>query len=227
MAELSSEAICLQACALSVQRGTKMLLKKITTTIPAGKVTLILGHNGAGKTLLMQTLHGLVTPTSGKVTGPDIAVQKMVFQTPVMLRRTASQHFDFLCPGICKEQKLDWFRRASLVGRMQVPARSLSGGEQQKLAIIGALASQPEVLFLDEPAANLDFEATAFVEETIKWSANAGTTIVMVSHNRVQAERLAEHILFMDKGRLMEQAPAKKFFCAPQSEAGKTYLNFV
>ena len=79
---------------------------------------------------------------------------------------------------------------------MQVLARSLSGGEQQKLAIIGALASQPEVLFLDEPAANLDFEATAFVEEMIRWSANAGTTIVMVSHNRAQAERLADHILF-------------------------------
>ena len=227
MAELFSEDVCLQAFALCVQRGTKVLLKEITAEIPTGKVTLIIGHNGAGKTLLMQTLHGLVSPTSGEVTGPDNAVQKMVFQTPVMLRRTASQHFDFLCPDVREEEKMDWFRRASLVGRMQVPARSLSGGEQQKLAIIGALASQPEVLFLDEPAANLDFEATAFVEEMIRWSANAGTTIVMVSHNRAQAERLADHILFMDKGRLMEQAPAKQFFCSPQSEAGKTYLKFV
>ena len=227
MAELCFEAFCLQTRALCVQRGTKLLLKEITAAIPTGKVTLILGHNGAGKTLLMQTLHGLLTPTSGEVTGPDIAVQKIVFQTPVMLRRAASRHFDFLCPGVPEEEKLDWFKKASLVGRMQVPARSLSGGEQQKLAIIGALASRPEVLFLDEPAANLDFEATAFVEEMIRWSANSGTTIVMISHNRAQAERLADHILFMDKGRLMEQTPAKQFFCAPQSEAGRTYLNFV
>jgi tungstate transport system ATP-binding protein len=227
MTELYSEAVCLQAHALCVQRGTKLLLKEITAAIPTGKVTLVLGHNGAGKTLLMQALHGLITPTSGEVIGPDIEVQKMVFQTPVMLRRRASQHFDFLSPGVPEEQKLDWFKQASLVGRMQVPARSMSGGEQQKLAIIGALASQPEVLFLDEPAANLDFEATAFVEEMIRWSANAGTTIVMVSHNRAQAERLADHILFMDKGRLMEQAPAKQFFCAPQSDAGKAYLKFV
>ena len=99
MAELCDDPVCMQASALCVQRGAKLLLKEISATIPAGKVTLILGHNGAGKTLLMQTLHGLVTPTSGQVMGPDIAVQKMVFQTPVMLRCTASKHFDFLCPG--------------------------------------------------------------------------------------------------------------------------------
>ena len=227
MAEPLFVPVQLAARALCVERGDKMLLKEITAEIPAGQVSLILGHNGAGKTLLMQTLHGLVTPTSGTVEGPDRNVQKMVFQTPVMLRRTASQHFDFLCPGLDEEEKQDWFRRASLVGRMGVPARAMSGGEQQKLAIIGALASRPHLLFLDEPAANLDFEATAFVEEMIKWSKQAGTTIVMVSHNRAQAERLADHILFMDKGRLMEQAPAEQFFTAPQSEAGKTYLKFV
>ncbi|EHI47859.1 ABC-type multidrug transport system, ATPase component [SAR116 cluster alpha proteobacterium HIMB100] len=227
MAEPLFVPVQLAARALCVERGDKMLLKEITAEIPAGQVSLILGHNGAGKTLLMQTLHGLVNPTSGTVEGPDRDVQKMVLQTPVMLRRTASQHFDFLCPGLDKEEKQDWFRRASLVGRMGVPARAMSGGEQQKLAIIGALASRPHLLFLDEPAANLDFEATAFVEEIIKRSKQAGTTIVMVSHNRAQAERLADHILFMDKGRLMEQAPAEQFFTAPQSEAGKTYLKFV
>jgi len=227
MAEQQMTAVRLAARALCVERASKMLLKEITAEIPAGQVTLILGHNGAGKTLLMQTLHGLVTPTSGSVTGPDKAVQKMVFQTPVMLRRTASAHFDFLCPGLDSTEKQDWFKRASLVGRMGVPARAMSGGEQQKLAIIGALASRPKLLFLDEPAANLDFEATAFVEEMIRWSRSDGTTIVMVSHNRAQAERLADHILFMDKGRLMEQIPAKQFFTAPQSEAGKTYLKFV
>lgn len=212
---------------LCVERGGKMLLKEITAEIPAGQISLILGHNGAGKTLLMQTLHGLVTPTSGTVSGPDKQVQKMVFQTPVMLRRTASQHFDFLCPGCDEAEKLDWFRRASLVGRMAVPARAMSGGEQQKLAIIGALASRPKLLFLDEPAANLDFEATAFVEEMIRWSKDKRTTVVMISHNRAQAERLADHILFMDKGRLMEQTPADQFFTRPRSDAGKAYLTFV
>ena len=227
MAESGIQAVRLAARNLCVERGGKMLLKEITAEIPAGQVSLILGHNGAGKTLLMQTLHGLVTPTSGTVTGPDKAVQKMVFQTPVMLRRRASQHFDFLCPGIDAQDKLDWFRRASLVGRMAVPARAMSGGEQQKLAIIGALASRPKLLFLDEPAANLDFEASAFVEEMIRWSREHGTTIVMVSHNRAQAERLADYILFMDKGRLMEQGPAGQFFTTPHSEAGKAYLQFV
>lgn len=227
MTETAVQSVRLAAHALCVERGDKMLLKEITADIPAGQVSLILGHNGAGKTLLMQTLHGLVTPTSGAVDGPDKDVQKMVFQTPVMLRRTASQHFDFLCPNLDKKEKQDWFRRASLVGRMGVPARAMSGGEQQKLAIIGALASRPKLLFLDEPAANLDFEATAFVEEMIRWSKDAGTTIVMISHNRAQAERLADHILFMDKGRLMEQASAAQFFTAPQSDAGKAYLKFI
>ena len=128
MTETAVQSVRLAARALCVERGDKMLLKEITADIPAGQVSLILGHNGAGKTLLMQTLHGLVTPTSGAVDGPDKDVQKMVFQTPVMLRRTASQHFDFLCPNLDKKEKQDWFRRASLVGQMGVPARAMSGG---------------------------------------------------------------------------------------------------
>ena len=212
---------------ISIIRQNRRLLKEVSLTIPQGKISLILGHNGAGKTLLMQVLHGLITPSEGRVYSPERHRQKMVFQKPIMLRRTASQHFDFICPGLKEDEKQDWFARASIVGRMNTPARLLSGGEQQKLALIGALASKPRLLFLDEPAANLDFEATSFVEEMVSWSRQQGTTIVMISHNRGQAQRLADHIFMMDRGRLMEHSPAKAFFKSPNSKAGKTYLDFA
>jgi len=212
---------------LSIIRQDKKLLKDITLTLPTSKVSLILGHNGAGKTLLMRVLHGLVPPSTGRVFTPERSLQKMVFQKPVMLRRSASRHFDFLCPDCAEADKREWFSRASLVGRMNVPARLLSGGEQQKLALIGALASRPQLLFLDEPAANLDLEATAFVEEMVKWSRTQGTTIIMISHNRAQAQRLADYIVMMDRGRLMELTPADQFFSAPHSAAGKAYLDFA
>ena len=200
------------------------LLNDISVRIIRGNITMVLGHNGAGKTLLLSALHGLITPQHGTITGPSRQKQKMVFQKPVLLRRSARDYFEFLCPGLDDSTMQNWFQKAQLGPRMNTPARQLSGGESQKLALIGALASQPDLLFLDEPTAHLDFESIRFIEAQIIAARKSGTSIVMTSHNRTQAERLAEHVIFMENGKIVEMAPAKTFFSSPQTKAAKTYL---
>lgn len=200
------------------------LLNDISVRIIRGNITMVLGHNGAGKTLLLSALHGLITPQHGTITGPSRQKQKMVFQKPVLLRRSARDYFEFLCPGLDDSKMQNWFQKAQLGPRMNTPARQLSGGESQKLALIGALASQPDLLFLDEPTAHLDFESIRFIEAQIIAARKSGTSIVMTSHNQTQAERLAEHVIFMENGKIVEMASAKTFFSSPQTTAAKTYL---
>jgi tungstate transport system ATP-binding protein len=208
-----------------VSHEGRPLLDNISLRIATGAITMVLGHNGAGKTLLLSALHGLRLPQGGRIIGPLRSKQKMVFQKPVMLRRSARDYFEFLCPGLDEDEVLAWFKKAQLDTRLTVPARQLSGGESQKLALIGALASDPDLLFLDEPTAHLDFESTSFIEAQIKAAHGTGTTIVMTSHNRAQAERLADHVLFMENGKISETAPAQKFFTSPQTTAAQTYLS--
>ena len=202
---MSSRMACLIANEVSVIREEHYLLKDISLEIKPATITLILGHNGAGKTLLMQVLHGLTLPDEGVIDSPPASRQRMVFQKPIMLRRTALQYFNFVCPGLSIPDQHHWFDSAQLTSRMDAPARRLSGGEQQKLALIGALAAQPEILFLDEPAASLDVEATMLSESLISEACDAGTTIIMTSHNRAQAARLADQVIFMDQGCVKEQ----------------------
>ena len=224
---MSSRMSCLIANEVSVIREEHYLLKDISLEIKPATITLILGHNGAGKTLLMQVLHGLTLPDEGVIDSPPASRQRMVFQKPIMLRRTALQYFNFVCPGLSIPDQHHWFDSAQLTSRIDAPARRLSGGEQQKLALIGALAAQPEILFLDEPAASLDVEATMLSESLISEACDAGTTIIMTSHNRAQAARLADQVIFMDQGCVKEQSDAKTFFRAPQSDAGRHYLAFT
>ena len=224
---MSSRMSCLVANQVSVIREEHYLLKDISLEIKPATITLILGHNGAGKTLLMQVLHGLTLPDEGVIDSPPASRQRMVFQKPIMLRRTALQYFNFVCPSLSIPDQHHWFDSAQLTSRMEAPARRLSGGEQQKLALIGALAAQPEILFLDEPAASLDVEATMLSESLISEACDAGTTIIMTSHNRAQAARLADQVIFMDQGCVKEQSDAKTFFRAPQSDAGRHYLAFT
>ena len=224
---MSSRMSCLIANEVSVIREEHYLLKDISLEIKPATITLILGHNGAGKTLLMQVLHGLTLPDEGVIDSPPASRQRMVFQKPIMMRRTALQYFNFVCPGLSIPDQHHWFDSAQLTSRMDAPARRLSGGEQQKLALIGALAAQPEILFLDEPAASLDVEATMLSETLISEACDAGTTIIMTSHNRAQAARLADQVIFMDQGCVKEQSDAKTFFRAPQSDAGRHYLAFT
>ena len=216
----------ISASNVTFERSGQALLKDINLSIASGMITVLLGHNGAGKTLLMQVMHGLLMPSSGTISSIGRTGQKMVFQKPVMLRRTAGQYFDFICPDCPAHIKQDWFHKAGLTGRTATPSRLLSGGEQQKLSLISVLATQPKLLLLDEPCANLDFEAIDFVEAELLAARETGMTIIMSSHSRHQAQKLADYIILMRRGRIAEYAEKETFFLAPESDAGKEYLSY-
>jgi tungstate transport system ATP-binding protein len=209
------------------------ILDALTVEIGAGPRTVILGPNGAGKSVLMRICHGLMKPTQGRVRWLGAnggRRQAMVFQRPVMLRRSAlgNAMYGLRLAGFsrseCRLRALDVLEAVGLERRAHQPARLLSGGEQQKLALARAWALGPEVLFLDEPTANLDPLATREVESIIGQIRAGGTKIVMTTHNLGQARRLGDEILFIDRGRLVERASIDRFFAAPESSEAAAFI---
>jgi len=194
---------------------------------------VLVGPNGAGKTSLIRLAASLAAPTSGQVTwggrpetdGTRIAV---VFQRPIMLRRSAAANVAFglpQCPlGERRRRIDDLLARVGLAHVRDRPARRLSGGEQQRLALARALAREPEVLFLDEPTASLDPASARAVEEVIGVVAASGVKVVMSTQNLGQARRLAGEVVFLLRGRVHECAPVAAFFSAPQTAEAAAFL---
>jgi len=197
---------------------------------------VILGPNGAGKSVLMRLCHGLLTPVAGRIVwhgarnGDVRRHQAMVFQRPVMLRRSALENviYGLKLAGKsreeCRLRALDVLEVVGLAQHAYRPARVMSGGEQQRLALARAWALGPDVLFLDEPTANLDPSATQDIERIINAIHASGTKIIMTTHNLGQARRLGDEILFMSKGRLMEQTPVDRFFGEPVSSEAAAFI---
>ena len=209
------------------------ILKPLSLEIEAGPSTIILGANGAGKSVLMRLMHGLLAPSTGSVSwqGNDPGRrQAMVFQRPVMLRRSAYANVAYALKvaGVpAKERERLAAEALDEVGLRPVahrPARVLSGGEQQRLALARAWALHPEVLFLDEPTANLDPGATREIETIIKAFDAAGTKIVMSTHNLGQARRLGDEVLYLHEGRVVERAPIDKFFAQPAAPEARAFI---
>ena len=212
------------------------LVNGISLTIDAGPSTIILGANGAGKSVLMRLMHGLLAPTSGRVrwNEPDGASlrrrQAMVFQRPVMLRRSALANvaYALALAGVPRAEREAQARAAldevGLGHLAHRPARVLSGGEQQRLALARAWALHPEVLFLDEPTANLDPGAVREIETVIKAFDAAGTKIVMATHNLGQARRLGDEVIYLQAGRVMERAAIDDFFARPATAEAAAFM---
>lgn len=216
--------------------GQRHLVDDVSLTLEGTARTVVMGPNGAGKSLLLRMLHGLVAPTSGEVlwagrtADREIrARQAMVFQRPTLLRRSAEANIRFVLGHL--RQRDQRGRAAAILARAGLgeaattPARLLSGGEQQRLAIARALALEPAILFFDEPCANLDTASTRAVETMIEEAHAEGTKIVLVTHDIGQARRLADEIVFLHHGRLCEVTPAGRFFARPTSEAARAYLD--
>ncbi|HET8728999.1 MAG TPA: ATP-binding cassette domain-containing protein [Alphaproteobacteria bacterium] len=216
----------------------KRLIDHLGFTLAGRGRTVVLGPNGAGKSLTLRLCHGLIRPTGGRVEwlGPAAGHMvgrrhAMVFQRPVMLRRSARANLihALALAGLGRRVRqevaataLDRFGLTALADR---PARVLSGGEQQRLALARAWVLKPEVLFLDEPTANLDPAATRAVEEVVRAFQADGIKVVMTTHDLGQARRLADEVLFLHGGRLLEQSPAKRFFETPQTREAAAFLN--
>jgi tungstate transport system ATP-binding protein len=223
------------AAGVDVVRGDTRVLRGIDVVIDARRRTFILGPNGAGKSTLLRVLHGLIAPTRGAVAWGEAgasrpANQAMVFQRPVLLRRSAAANVRhaLALAGVRGEaarlRAHDALASVGLTHAAGRPARVLSGGEQQRLALARAWALDPDVLFLDEPTASLDPGATRAVERIVAEFHARGTTIVMTTHSLPQARRLADAIVFMSDGRVVEQTAAEVFFAAPRSSEGRAFL---
>jgi tungstate transport system ATP-binding protein len=235
MAERAPSPLPLRLDGVGFRARTTPILEAISLTLTAGPRTIVLGANGAGKSVLLRLCHGLLRPSAGSVRWAGDAENgrrrhAMVFQRPIMLRRAtlANVAYGLKLAGIAKRArdsqaraKLDAVGLAALAER---PARRLSGGEQQRVALARAWALEPDVLFLDEPTANLDPAATRLVERIVEAMHEAGTKIVMTTHDLGQARRLADEIVLLDRGRIAEVTPAAEFFAAPRSAAGVAFL---
>jgi tungstate transport system ATP-binding protein len=219
----------------SFKINRKTLLDDISVELKAGGKTIILGANGAGKSTFLKLCHGLIKPTSGSLNWlggqSPVKHQAFVFQRPVLLRRSVKQNMNFALSayGVSKTEQNTKIKNAleqvGLIHKNQQMARSLSIGEQQKLAIARAIALNPEVLFLDEPTASLDPDATADIEALINELYHQGTKIVMATHNLRQAKRLADEVIFLDKGMLAAHQPARDFFHKSQSLVIQKFLS--
>ena len=220
---------------VSLTAGATTMLDRISLTIGPGAPTLVVGPNGSGKTSLLRLCMGLLRPSRGAVTwggrmddGPGR--RAILFQKPVMLRRSAAANVAYGlahagCPrGLRAGRTQELLDSVGLRDLASRPARRLSGGEQQRLALARALARQPEILLLDEPTASLDPAATRFVEEIVLAAAQSGTKIVMASHDLGQVRRLAGDVVFLVRGGLVEHADAGDFLDRPATPQAAAFV---
>lgn len=213
---------------VSVRRRGIRLIGPVNYGLLTDGLTIIVGPNGSGKTTLLRVMHGVERISSGSVgwAVEDAEArhhQSYVFQSPIMMRRSVADNlrYPLRLAMIAKEdteQRVNqWARRIGLGDALKTPATRLSGGEKQKLALARALIRTPQVLFLDEPCANLDGPSTRAIETLLQDALAAGTRVIMTTHDLGQARRLASDAIFMLHGEIRESGLAQDFFNSPQT----------
>ncbi len=211
------------------------ILDGISLKLEAGPPTVLIGPNGAGKTTVLRVAMGLIAPSGGLVTwngrehSPPTR-RAIMFQRPAMLRRSAAGNLRYAlaAAGVPRAQRetrmRDLMAEVGLQGLEGRPARQLSGGEQQRLALARAFARDPAVLFLDEPTASLDPAATKAIEDIVRAIAARGVKVVMSTHDLGQARRVAGDVVLLHRGRLIEHGSAEEFFAAPRTQEARTFI---
>jgi len=225
----------LEVRSLSYRVGQETLLDNIDLSVESPGISVIMGANGAGKSLLLRIVHGLLEAQSGDLHwngSPMNEVlrrrQALVFQKPVLMRRSVAANIDFVLKpmgGQYRQRRDEVLLQAGLERQRNQPARLLSGGEQQKLALARALATGPEVLLLDEPCASIDSASTLQIENLLHDTRKRGVKIILVTHDIGQARRLADDVIFMHRGRILEHRSAASFFDSPASPEAQAYLD--
>ena len=211
------------------------ILDGVTLKLGAGEPTVLIGPNGSGKTTLLRAAMGLIPVSSGLITwggrehSPPTR-RAIVFQRPTMLRRSTAGNvrYALAAAGVLRSKRdarvAELLADVGLQGLERRPARRLSGGEQQRLALARALARDPAILFLDEPTASLDPAATKAIEDIVRTVTARGVKVVMSTHDLGQARRIGGDIVLLHRGRLIEGAPAAEFFAAPRSEEARKFI---
>lgn len=220
---------------VELRRGGRRILGPVSLTVSGAGITVLMGPNGSGKTSLLRVMHGLERVNHGRVdwqgdADAARARQAFVFQTPILMRRTVAEciayplRLDGMPRKLARARAAEMAAMVGLKDALDKPSLVLSGGEKQKLALARALIRAPQVLFLDEPCANLDGRSTREIEAILTHAGNTGTRIVMSTHDIGQARRLADEVWFLYGGTLIEAAPSAAFFATPQSAEAAAYL---
>jgi len=220
---------------VAIAAGDVTILDNISLTLGPGAPTILIGPNGSGKTTLLRAAMGLIPATRGHITwgGRDVSPpdrRAILFQRPTMLRRSSAGNvrYALAAAGVSRAARTN--RAAELIadvgleGLDRRPARRLSGGEQQRLALARALARDPEILFLDEPTASLDPAATKAIEDIVRTVTARGVKVVMATHDLGEAKRLAGEIMLLHRGRLIEHGSAAEFFASPRTQEARTFI---
>ena len=225
----------IQLTNLSVVVGQKIILDKINCKIKSNSITAVLGPNGAGKSIFLQTINGLFSIQSGRLNFNLMEInqeirkqQAMVFQNPVLLRRTVIANLQFISNLRNKESNRllkKILSKVGLEGYEKKPARLLSGGEKQRLSMARALVVNPHLLLLDEPTANLDPYSLNLIEDLVLEENSIGKTVIFTTHDMSQAKRLATDVIFLNKGKVLEQTISKIFFKSPKTLEAQKYIN--
>jgi arginine/lysine/histidine transport system ATP-binding protein len=233
---------------LTKKFGKLEVLKNISVTIEKGSVTAIIGPSGSGKSTLLRCMNLLETPNNGEIwiaedeiTNPKTAILKvrekigMVFQHfhlfPHMTVLENITYAPMTVKGLNKKETMkvakDLLNKVGLSEKENAYPNNLSGGQKQRVAIARALAMNPEIMLFDEPTSALDPEMVKEVLEVIKSLAHTGMTMVIVTHEMGFAKEVADRVIFMDDGQLVEDAPPQILFETPKTERAKTFLEKV
>lgn len=228
--------------------GSVQVLHEISVQIKKGEVVAIIGPSGSGKSTLLRCINQLETPTGGRIfiDGVEITNAKtnvmhvrqkigMVFQHfhlfPHMTVRENITYAPVQVKGVFKEKAekkaIELLTRVGLADKADTYSSRLSGGQKQRVAIARSLAMEPEVMLFDEPTSALDPEMVKEVLEVMQSLAHTGMTMAIVTHEMGFAKEVADRILFLDGGRLVEDATPQEFFTAPKSERAQLFLQKV
>ena len=222
---------------LYVSTQKRILLDKLNCTIFEEGISVIIGPNGAGKSLFLRCLHGLTLPDEGSIKFRGNALseevrsrQAFVFQNPVLLKRSVFSNLTFITNlrGIKDIKEINHV--LSLVGLDKIKdqsAKTLSGGEKQRLSLARAILTKPDYLFLDEPTSNLDPGSTNLIENLVKKVSQEGTKVVYITHDIFQAKRISDEIIFMYKGLVLEKNTSNNFFEKQFSKEAELFIKGV
>jgi tungstate transport system ATP-binding protein len=218
---------------VELRYGAVHALRGVDLRIAAGERVAVIGANGSGKSTLLRVLDGLLRPSAGSIVRDVAMRQAMVFQRPYALRASVLSN---VALGLwlrgarwraARERALEALGRVGLGAVALRNARTLSGGQLQRLALARAWSLEPQVMLLDEPTASLDPHAKREVEGLMAEFAASGVTLVFASHNLGQVKRLATRVVYMEQGRVLADLPVHAFFEGPLGETSREAELFV
>ncbi|MEA5470496.1 amino acid ABC transporter ATP-binding protein [Spirulina sp. 06S082] len=248
MSDNSDNNVAIRIDRLVKSFGSLQVLKEISTEIKRGEVVATIGPSGSGKSTFLRCLNLLEMPTSGKIyidgieiTNPKTDVMKMrqnvgmvfqhfhLFPHMTVLRNImyAPIKVKQISEETARQKASELLARVGLAEKANVYPSKLSGGQKQRVAIARALAMEPDIMLFDEPTSALDPEMVKEVLDVMKGVTESGMTMAVVTHEMGFAREVADRILFLDGGRIAEDATPDEFFTSPKSDRAKQFLEKI